>query len=75
MRINNYEEAFYYIGVNLGEVERARLKQLEEEGYKEKNICFAIWKASDKIMQFKGDNRFWSVLTNEVRKIAFKSKV
>jgi hypothetical protein len=38
--LNNYAEAFYYIGVKLGEVELNKLKQIEAEGYKEKNICF-----------------------------------
>ncbi len=74
MRINKYEEAFDLLGVKYTESTKERLKFIEKKGYKEQNICYAIWKGQDKIMAFRGDSRFWSILENEVIKHAFKSR-
>lgn len=73
MRLTNYKEAFEYLGIKFTDTERNKLRLIEQEGYKESNICYAIWKSQDKLMQFKGDDRFWSIFANEIRKHAFKS--
>jgi hypothetical protein len=73
MRITSYAEAFDLINVKLTGKALDKLKAIESEGYREKNICYAIWKGQEKIMSYRNDERFWSVLTNEVRKYVFKS--
>ena len=73
MKITRYAEAFDLINVKLTDKALDKLKAIESEGYKEKNICYAIWKGQEKIMSYRNDERFWSVLANEVRKYAFKS--
>lgn len=69
-----YEEALRYINLPFDETIKKRLKELELEGYKEYNISYAIYRGQEKIMKFRYDNRLWSVLVNEVRKYAYKSK-
>ena len=72
IKIVRYGQALPLVGLlPTGEV-LARLKEIEKEGYTERNISYAIWRAQDKINQFRGDHRFWSILTNEIRKHAFK---
>ena len=44
------------------------LMPLMKEGRNEKSMCFAIWKSREKILQFKGDSRFWGIIKNEIRK-------
>jgi hypothetical protein len=73
MRITNYEEAFEFISAPYNDKAKSYIKQLEHEGYKEKNICYAIWKSQDKLLQYRNDDRFWGIFVNEIRKIAFKS--
>lgn len=68
MRATNYAEAFDMINVKLTDKVMTFLKTLEAEGYTEKSICYAIGKSENKIMQFRGDTRFLSVIANEVRK-------
>lgn len=72
MKIAKYAEAFDIIGVSMGDKVKNFIKALEAEGYYEKSICYAIWRGQEKIMQYKGDPRFLSVLQNEVRKYGFK---
>jgi hypothetical protein len=73
LKIEKYQDAFDLIFVPYNDKAKSYIKQLENEGYKEKNICYAIWKSQDKLLQYKNDDRFWGILVNEVRKIAFKS--
>lgn len=72
MKITNYEEAFEFISISYNDKAKYYINQLEQEGYKEKNICYSIWKSQDKLLQYKNDSRFWSIFMNEIRKIAFK---
>jgi hypothetical protein len=44
------------------------INRLEGEGHSEKSICFAIWKAQDKLLKFRQDTRFLSILENEIKK-------
>ena len=72
IKIVRYGQALPLVGLlPTGEV-LAKLKEIEKEGYTERNISYAIWRSQDKINQFRGDPRFWSILTNEIRKHAFK---
>lgn len=71
MRITNYEDAFDLISISYNDKAKYYINQLEHEGYKEKNICFAIWKSQDKLLQFRNDSRFWSIFINEIIKIVF----
>jgi hypothetical protein len=72
MKITKYKEAFDLINVSITDKIMDCLKSLESEGYTEYTISYAIWKAQDKISQFRGDTRFIAILKNEVRKYAFK---
>lgn len=72
IKIINYSQAFSLLYMNLSADILARMNRIEKEGYTERSICYAIWKAHDKLLRFKGDNRFWGILQNEVYKYAFK---
>lgn len=67
-RIETYEQALDLIGISMNEKVQTLFHSLESEGRKEKSICFAIWKSQEKICKFKGDSRFYSILSNEIRK-------
>lgn len=71
VRIETYYEAFTLIGVAYNDKAKAFVQGLEKEGHKEKSVCFAIWKTQDKIIQFKTDSRFWSILKNEILKYSW----
>ena len=73
IRITTYPQAFDLINVRLMDKVIEKLKFLERQGYSERSICYAIWNSQDKIRRFRGDNRFWSVLYNEVYKCALKN--
>ena len=68
MRVTTYAEAFDMINVRLTDKVKVFLNGLEKEGYSEKSICYTIAKSEAKIMQFRGDSRFLTVIANEVRK-------
>lgn len=68
MKLTTYVEAFDALNVKITDKIKDFLKGLEREGYTEKGICYAIAKSETKIMQFRGDTRFLSVIANEVRK-------
>ncbi|MEN6312790.1 MAG: hypothetical protein ABFD25_00925 [Clostridiaceae bacterium] len=68
MKLTTYTEAFDELNVRITDKITDFLKGLEREGYTEKAICYAIAKSENKIMQFRGDTRFLSVIANEVRK-------
>jgi hypothetical protein len=72
IKIEKYQDAFDLISISYNDKAKYYIKQLEQESYREKNICFAIWKSQDKLLQFRSDDRFWNIFMNEVRKIAFK---
>jgi hypothetical protein len=67
-RITTYKQAFDLINVRPNERINLIIKKLSGEGRSEKSICFAIWKSHEKIMQFRGDPRFYSVFENEIKK-------
>lgn len=69
MKIKTYKQAFEYVlGIPIDEKIQTCIKRLEEEGYKEYNIAYAIWKSQEKLTMYKNDSRFCSILQNEVRK-------
>lgn len=41
MIIKTYQEAFQYLNIPYNTKAKLTIKQLESEGYKEKNICYA----------------------------------
>lgn len=67
-RITTYAEAFDMLNIKQNEKIKAILSRLEKDGRNEKSICFALWRGREKIIQFKGDTRFYSVMENEIRK-------
>jgi hypothetical protein len=67
-RISTYAEAFDMLNIRSNDRIKGTLARLEKEGRSEKSICFALWKSQERIMQFRGDTRFYSVFENEVRK-------
>jgi hypothetical protein len=68
VRITTYDQAFNMLNIRPNDRMKNIIKRLSSEGRSEKSICFALWKSQDKIMQFRGDSRFYSVLENEIRK-------
>lgn len=68
IRITKYEEAFDMLNIKLNDRIKGLIARLSGEGRSEKSICFALWKSQEKIMQFRGDSRFYGVMENEIRK-------
>jgi hypothetical protein len=75
MKIIAYKEAFNLINVEYNEKAKSIVKRLNEEGYREKSICYCIQKSYEKIMTYRYDSRFWSILCNEVRKHGFRNSI
>ena len=73
MKIIKYEEAFDLINVTITDKTKEYLRSMQKEGYSERSICYCIWKSHDKIMKFRDDARFYSILSNEIRKYGFKN--
>jgi len=71
-KITSYKDAFELIGVVLNEKAKGFLRGVERHGYTERAICFAIWKSQDKLIKYRRDSSFWSILLNEIRIHAFK---
>lgn len=72
-RVTTYEDAFVgVLGIKIDGRIKKLIKELEAEGHTEKSIAFAIWRTQDKLLGFKGDSRFLSVLRNEVNKWSWK---
>lgn len=72
-RITRYEDAFegvlgVKITIKIGEF----IRKMEQEGHTEKSICFTIWKTQDKLLAFKNDSRFLTVLESEINKWSWK---
>jgi hypothetical protein len=72
--ITTYRKAFALIDMNESQISKKHIDILLEEGYFEKSIAYSVWKSQDKLNQFKGDPRFWTILMNEVRKHGMKNK-
>lgn len=72
-RIETYVKAFGLIGVGSNQRIKSLLRKLESEGRSEKSISFAIWKSQEKLRSYKNDNRFYSVLENEIKKWAWST--
>lgn len=72
-RVTTYEQAFEgVLGVSMGDKVRAFINRLEQAGHTEKSIAFAIWKTQDKLMAYRQDNRFFSILENEINKWSWR---
>lgn len=72
-RVTTYKMAFEgVLDIKIDDKIKRLIKELEEEGHTEKSISFAIWKAQDKLCAFKRDNRFISILRNEINKWSWK---
>jgi len=72
-RVTTYEDAFVgVLGIKIDDRIKKLIKELEVEGHTEKSIAFSIWKSQEKLLTFKGDSRFLSVLRNEVNKWSWK---
>ena len=65
------EEVFDNFGVSQSDGKRIA-RELYDEGYTKRAICYAATLAEDKLHRFVGDPRFEGVFKNEVRKHAFK---
>lgn len=76
MRVTTYKQAFEgVLGIRLTEKVMERIRRIEREGYPEKSIAYTVWLKQEKLLRFKGDQRFWGILHNEVRKHGFKKGV
>lgn len=72
-RITNYKDAFEgVLEIKFDEKWKRFVQNLEKEGHTEKSISFAIWKSQDKLLAFKNDSRFLSILRNEINKWSWK---
>lgn len=73
-KITTYFQAFNVVlGMEINDKIKRAIADLEAEGHAERNICFAIWRTQDKLLAFKRDNRFISILKNEVNKWSWKN--
>ena len=73
MKVNKYYEAFDLVCMTMDDDKTKHIiKQLNDEGYPEKSICFSIWRGGDKILKFRYDDRLVSIIVNEVRKYGYK---
>lgn len=71
-KITTYEQAFCGIlGLKIDDKLKSFIKGLELEGHTEKSISYAIWRTQDKLMQYKYDTRFFSILRNEILKYSW----
>lgn len=73
-KITTIQQALDLIGVTGNQRVINIVKKLQNEGRSEKSICYSIWKSSDKIIAYKSDNRFYTVLENEIKKWAWTNK-
>ena len=71
-KLTNYTDALNQLDIRLNDNSLSNLKKIEQQGWTERSICFAISKSLDKLTKYRRDNRFWSILLNEVRKHSFK---
>lgn len=72
-RIETYKDAFEVVlGIKYSEKLQRFLKSLEKDGHTEKSICYAIWKTQEKLLAFKNDPRFFSILNNEINKWSWR---
>lgn len=71
-RITTYEQAFDLICVPFNDRMKSFVARMEREGHTEKSIAFAVWRKQDKLLAFKGDSRFMSILGNEINKWSWK---
>jgi len=58
--------------MKIDEKVKAFTSKMEREGHTEKSICFTIWKKQDKLLAFKRDSRFFTVLESEINKWSWK---
>lgn len=71
-KITTYYQAFEVVlDMRLNENIYKFLKQLEAEGHTEKSISYSIWRTQNKLIQYKGDPRFFSILRNEILKYSW----
>jgi len=71
IEVKTYKEVFEVIlGIKFDEKLQKCVKYLETEDYDERSIVYAIYTSQDKLSIYIGDPRFFSILQNEVRKIA-----
>ena len=69
--VKTYKEVFEVIlDIKFDEKLQQCVKYLEKEDYDERSIVYAIYTSRDKLSIYIGDSRFYSILQNEVRKIA-----
>lgn len=71
-RITTYKQAFEdVLGIKFTDRWEQFVKRLEQDGHTEKSIAFSIWKTQDKLLRFKDDSRFLSILKNEILKYSW----
>jgi len=72
-RITKYEEAFEgVLGVKINDKIKLFIEKMEQEGHTEKSISFTIWKTQDKLLVYKNDSRFFTILESEINKWSWK---
>jgi len=71
VEVKTYQQAFEVVlGIKFDEKLQKCVNGLEAEDYDERSIAYAIYTSQDKLLIYIGDSRFYSILQNEVRKIA-----
>jgi hypothetical protein len=72
-RVTTYKQAFMgVLGLPFDVRWQAFVKELEREGHSEKSVAFAIWRSQEKLLKFKTDARFVSILKNEINKWSWR---
>lgn len=68
-RVTRYDQAFEdVLGMKIDDNIKVFCKKMEDAGHTEKSIAFVIWRKQDKLLAFKKDKRFFTVLESEIRK-------
>lgn len=69
LKITTYEQAFEGIlDLVIDDKIKAFIRRMEQGGYTERSIAFTVWKKQDKLYGYRRDNRFFSILENEIKK-------
>lgn len=69
--LTNYKDAFSQLNMPLNNEALFNLSKIEQQGWTEKDICYAIFMSIKKLSFYGCTSMFWSTLLDEVKKHSF----
>ena len=69
--LNNYKDAFCKLNMPLSNNVLFNLGKIEQQGWTEKDICYAIFMSLKKLSFYGCTSLFWSKLLDEVKEHCF----